>query len=299
MFQSLPNVQPQPSDPFFPISKLALFSEFSRAGVLAATGDDPPTGNPNLRPKDWWDDSAKGLDGTVTYLYIDNSINGSPKVGQFTIPAAEAAKPNIAGVHSFPARVIAPTNATVQGFGTSNPVPAVTLSLYSEALMLATAWGLGKDAVVEEQLSAFSYVYPPEEMRRKYDVLWNGVSLNVGQFLDEMNKNGVGAPGHWDLTSVSGGPNWISDVPPVQTFTLAPWPMPIRPLMANEALKTSQSLFAGAAPIVYRTDMTSPYNPAPASAVGSGLTPTQASDLHLIKASVDAMVKTFNVIVPS
>jgi hypothetical protein len=84
----------------------------------------------------------------------------------------------------------------------------------------------------------FPVVYPPEEQRRMWSILLpNGQQVNVGALLQSRNAKGVGAPGHWDLSS--SGLVWVADPTPPTGFddTRPPRPVPVRELLANEQLQ--------------------------------------------------------------
>ena len=290
MLTSIPTPQPQPSDAFYDISELNLFTDFTRVTYRAAAGEDAPTGDNTKRPKAWLDSSlvAKAPTDQVTYKVID----ATGAVSSITMSVAEASAVNIAGYHSFPPYVVAPTSATAGGVGI-NPQ---YLSTLDQANQLAAAWSLDASAVTENVFAGpLQIVYPPSEIRREFQIAFKGVQCNVGVFLAEQSANGVGTPGTWDLTGPE--PNWISTQPSPQTFVLPPWPDPIRNLLSNEKL-VQQSIFGGGRPLVVRTDMESAYNhlaPAtPASpASGGGLTDAQAGQLTAIASGVQSLVGVF------
>lgn len=294
-FQSLPVVQAQPPDGFYQLAKINLFGRFTRPTYSAAYGVDPPTGDPTKRPKVWQDDSLAGKDpgSLVAYSCVDASKPGFPVVGTITMTVAEAMSVNLPGNHSYPPYIVSPTTAHTQGpDGPLSNVNPNLLSMRDQAVALAASWGLDASAVSQATLSLFSYIYPPDEPRREWQISYNGLVLNVGQFVAEMYANGIGTPGHWDLSSKTGGPNWISDKPPVQTFALPEWPDPIRSLLANETLRVASALGA-AGVVVVRTDVESPYNHLTGGLVstGGGLTIDQAASLQHIKAGVDAILQ--------
>ncbi len=78
-----------------------------------------------------------------------------------------------------------------------------------------------------------------------------GQSVNVGALLLTRNAQGVGAPGHWDVSSPQ--PVWVPD-PPAPTGeddTRPPRAMPVRDLLPNEQLYTGMMGILG----VVRTDL--------------------------------------------
>ena len=290
MLTSIPTPQPQPAEAFYDISKLNLFTDFSRVTYRAAAGEDAPTGNSTLRPKTWLDTSlaSKAPTDQVTYKVID----ATGALSSITMSVAEASAVNIAGYHSFPDYVVSPTGATAGGAGL-NPG---YLSTRDQANQLAAAWGLDSAVAVNEANfgGPFSIVYPPSEIRREFQIAFKGVQCNVGVFIAEQNQNGVGTPGAWDLTGPE--PNWISAQPSPQAFVLPPWPAPVRNLLPNEKLVSQQSLFGGGRPLVVRTDMESPYNhlaPPASPTSGGGLTDAQAGQLTAIANGVQSLVGVF------
>lgn len=315
---SLPVIQPQPNAAFYPLASLQMFAGYTRPSFLSVFGVDAATGNSAMRPKDWFDSSLGNQAPTtlVSYLYVDNTTTpGKPVVATMTMTVAEASQPNIPGVHSYPAYVLQPSAATVGGAGIAQPIPATQLSNVADADALAVSWGLDPNTTVIQNVlgGPFGYYYPPTEPRRVWEINYKGTMLNVGMFLAEMNANGVGAPGKWDLTGPE--PNWISSLPSSMTLTLPPWPEPIRALLPNEQLAPSMALFGGAGVMVFRTDMSSPYQAAflsaTAPAVGTstvgvaglsavgGLTAAQASEIDAIKAMLQAILQAAGIAVPA
>ncbi len=289
MLNSPPINQPQPSLSFYDLSHIALFTDYTtRAMYKAASGDDPPTGDRTKRPKYWADTSLAGKDpsGTASYAYVDRSSLLKPVIAFMSMTVAEAMSVNIPGVHSYPPYAVAPTLATSNGV----PINSGYLSTRDDALALAIMWGFDSSAVVEPIQALFPIFDPPTEIRREYSILFKDVPCNVGVFLGEMYHNGVGTPGHWDLTGPE--PNWISDQPSPQTFILPPWPDPVRTLLPNE--KLNGNIFGGV--IVYRTDMESAYNPTIAYQNGSGgLTAAQTAELHHTYLGMNAILAAANI----
>ena len=111
------------------------------------------------------------------------------------------------------------------------------LSLQSDADELMAAIG-GSSVFDEGNTAVFPVVYPPDEPRRTWDIMFKGQPLNVGLLLAARNAKGVGAPGHWDAS----GPDaiWIADppAPSGEGDTRPPRPMPVRDLLPNEKLQT-------------------------------------------------------------
>lgn len=299
---SLPVIPAQPDLPYYPGDSLQIFTTYTRASYSAAGGGDPPTGDPTKRPKYWFDSGPGSPSDAVTYWAIDTTNPQKPVMVQITMSRAEAAAVNIPGVHSYPAYVLAPTDAyTVDSAGNKlSGVDPKQLSTEDQAKQLATIWGLDPATVVSQNVigGQYAYVWPADEPRRMWEILLNGVLHNVGIFLWEQNTNGVGAPGSWNMAG--GEPNWISALPATQNFPLPAWPTPVRPLLANEAGPVIAGLMGGA--IIYRTDQNSPYNPAPSTdptSGGAGLSPVQAADLHHTRLGVDALLAQSGLSLPA
>src|SRR5207237_7106672 len=124
--------------------------------------------------------------------------------------------------------VVAPTLAT-RGGSTLN---AIYLSLEADAQVLMTQ--LGGTGLRQEEVSSYPASYPNNEPRRQWCFLAQGQPVNVGALLLMRNARGVGAPGHWDVSSPQ--PVWIPD-PPAPTGendTRPPRAMPVRDLLPNE-----------------------------------------------------------------
>ena len=278
----------QPSAPFSPASVLQLFAQYTRASYLAAFGSDPATYNPTLRPKDWFDTNLVAFQPSdvVTYNFVDTSTPGKPIINQIQMTVAEAAAPNFPGVHSYPMPgPPAPTTALEILIG--NPPQLVNptqLSSLADAQALAKAWGVDPSLINEWAPPASITFQWNSETRRIYQIPYNGLQRQVAMFVAEQNANGIGAPGNWDFSN--GTPKWVSTLPASVPVTLSPWPEPVRALLPNEALWSG--LFGGC--VVYRTDMTSQYNPAPV-ATGGGLTAAQDALLTAIGQAVGAIKK--------
>ena len=111
------------------------------------------------------------------------------------------------------------------------------LSLQIEAQEIMTEVG-GTSLLDEGNTPVFPVIYPANEPRRVWDVVFKGEALNVGVLLSMKYANGVGAPGHWDTSGSD--PVWVSD-PPAPTGTgdtRPPRPMPVRNLLPNEKFQT-------------------------------------------------------------
>ena len=283
---SLPVVQPQPSDPFYPPQSLLLFRDYDRAGFQKAFGQDAPSYDPSRRPKSWFDTSATGRDSDpVTYHYIDTDKPGQATVNTLTLSVLEARSVNLEGTRSYPKYVVAPTAASVLGpGGDSQPLNAASLATMEEARLMAHLLQLPDAAIEQQSLGGpFSLVYPANEPRRQYTIQWkDGTALTVALLINQMYANGIGAPGHWDLSVQS--PRWISELEPAAPATLPSMPRPIRPLLQNEAIATD--IFGSQ--VIYRTDKSSVYTQ---QASAGGLTAEEAMTIARIDTNLQALLR--------
>jgi len=240
----------QPDEAYYPVSALYIFPTFTRASCPNA-----PTYDPTRKTKNWKDDAAAALEPQtpVSYTTIsrDNALN--VVVGKITMTAAEAATLNLYGVQAYPTYVVAPTSAFTTDIGTTiNPSQ---LSLQSDAIALAKSFGLDASAV-SEQGPASAITYPANEARRMWLIAYKGYQLNAGLLLSEMNANGIGAPGHWNLDTAE--PSWIPNTSPQTPLPINPsvWDQPCRGLLGNEGIANTMFGF-----VVFRTDKISVFNP--------------------------------------
>lgn len=295
-----PIYPPQPTDPFYPGAALNMLPTYTRASYATAQGSDAPTGSIIRRPKYWADSSVGNSQSLVNYQYFDTTTT-PPTVKIMSISALEASQFNIPGLQTYPKYVVASTLATSLGA----PLNPNSLSTLEQADVIAVQWGLDPESAVAQNLGTYSW--PDNEQRRVYEIMLNGTQYNVGQLLIEQNNFGVGAPGMW-LMSAPGGPQWVQMPPMSQNFTAAPWPNPIRKLLANEGIANGGGALGGQTVIVYNTTMNSPYNPnvnastvsgASTSTGGGGLTADQDARLTRIDNTLAAVAKAFGVVVPS
>lgn len=239
MVTSVATSKPQPSDAAYGIDVLKLFKEYDRSGYNAAFGVDPPTYNPALPTKSWFD-SAADLTEEYTYTTYDASgglSGGIPALKTITIPGVQALAVNIPGVHSYPPYAIEPTTAgVVDPTGlTVSPVVASNLSTRDQAVALAAEIGLGPEVIGEFTMTPlYKIAYPESEKRRIWIINFKSAQVTVGRLLQAKSKNGVGAPGHWNLDGAE--PNWISELPSPNSMPPANplQPVPMRELLANE-----------------------------------------------------------------
>ena len=244
---SQPVVPAQPSTEFYNIQDLALFKAYSRDSYRAAFGVEAPAYDPARVLKSWFDSTVDVSDpgNVAVYRVVAQDQNGNGILQQMVMPAQEAATVNLSGAIQYAAYVVAPTLAT-RGGSVMNPI---YLSLQSDAQALMTE--LGGANLQQEDLPSFPATYPSDELRRPWYFLVQGQSVNVGALLLTRNAKGVGAPGHWDVSSPQ--PVWVPD-PPAPTGeddARPPRAMPVRDLLPNEQLYTGMMGILG----VVRTDL--------------------------------------------
>lgn len=293
---------PQPADPFYPGSVLNILPTYTRASYATAQGMDAPTGDITRKPK-YWADSTVGTSPNVTvnYQYFDTSTSPAT-VKTMSMTAAEASEFNIPGLQTYPKYIVASTQATSLGA----PVNPNSLSTLAQADAIAVQWGLDPAVAVSQNLGTYSW--PDNEPRRVYEITLNGTQYNIGELLVDQNTFGVGALGMW-MMNAPGGPQWVLMPPKSQNFTAAPWPNPIRKLLANEGIAAGGGVAGGQTVIVYNTTMNSPYNPNTNASAGSGgsgvgvvvggLTVDQDARLTRIDNNLVAIAKAFGVVLPS
>jgi hypothetical protein len=246
---SSPAAQPQPNQETFAIDALALFHTYTRASYRATFGVEAPAWDPVRLAKSWFDSTVDNTQpaGTAHYLTVGQDATGAWTVLPYSMPTAEAVSVNIPGLIVYPSYVISPTEATRGG----SPINAAYLSLESEAQALMAALS-GTGLFDDGATAVLPNVYPADEPRRSWSFLWNGRAINVGQLLVQENAHGVGAPGHWDISS--GSPVWIADPAPPSGLDdpRPPRPVPVRALLPNEQLEAGPMGFGVQ---VLRTDL--------------------------------------------
>jgi hypothetical protein len=244
---SPPVVPAQPSTEFYTIQDLALFKAYSRDSYRAAFGVEAAAYDPARVLKSWFDSTVDVSDpaNVAVYRVVAQDQHGNGILQQMVMPAQEAATVNLPGAIQYAPYVVTPTLAS-RGGSIMNPI---YLSLESDAQALMAE--LGGNNLLQEDLPSFPASYPSDELRRQWYFLVQGQPVNVGALLLTRNANGVGAPGHWDVSSPQ--PVWVPD-PPAQTGeddTRPPRAMPVRDLLPNEQLYTGMMGILG----VVRTDL--------------------------------------------
>jgi hypothetical protein len=246
---STPAAQPQPNQETFAIDALALFHTYTRDSYNAAFGVDAPAWDPARLSKSWFDSTVDTSQPSnlASYQMIGQDASGTWSILPYTMPASEAASVNIPGAVVYPPYVIASTDATRGG----SPINPAYLSLEADAQSLMTALS-GTGLFDDGATAVLPNVYQADEARRSWSFLWNGRTINVGELLVQQNAHGVGAPGHWDVSS--GSPVWVADPLPPSGLddTRPPRPVPVRALLPNEQLEPGPMGFGVQ---VLRTDL--------------------------------------------
>lgn len=244
---SQPVVPPQPGTDFYSIQALALFKQYTRESYKAAFGVEAAAYDSTRVLKSWFDSTVdvSSPDNVAVYRVAGQDQNGTGIFRQVVMPAQEAATVNLPGAIEYAPYVVAPTLAT-RGGSTLN---AIYFSLESDAQTLMKQ--LGGDHLQQEDLQSFPAIYPSDELRRPWYFLVQGQPFNVGALLMTRNAQGVGYPGHWDVSS--GQPAWVPDPhgPTGLDDTRPGRSMPVRDLLPNEQLYTGMMGILG----VIRTDL--------------------------------------------
>ena len=244
---SLPVVPAQPSTQFYGIQDLALFKSYSRESYRAAFAVDAPAYDPARLRKNWFDSSVdvSGPQNVAVYRILAQDENGNGILRQMVMPALEAATVNLPGTIQYPPYIVPPTLATRGGSGLN----AIYFSLESDAQALMQE--LGGDQLRQEDLPSFPASYPSGELRRPWYFLFQGQPVNVGALLLSRNAQGLGTPGHWDVSTPQ--PVWVPDPagPTGADDTRPLREMPIRNLLPNEQLHAGMMGILG----VVRTDL--------------------------------------------
>jgi hypothetical protein len=242
---SVPVVPAQPNRSNYPVEALALFQTFSRDSYLSTFGVQAAAWNPARAPKYWFDSTVDASASSVSYVVFN------PAAASFqtlTLTGAEAATVNLPGTLSYAPYVIAPTKANRAGA----PITPQWLSLQADAMNLMAQLG-GSGLMDVGAVGSNPVLYPSDEPRRMWTFVLNGTPINAGLLLAMQNAAGVGAPGHWDLSS-PGNPSWVSTPPPTRADDPSTAvPLPLRALLPNERLVPSP-LGLGSASVV-RDDM--------------------------------------------
>ena len=273
---SQPVIPAQPSTEFYSIQDLALFKAYSRDSYRAAFGVEAAAYDPARLRKSWFDSSVDISDpgNVAVYRVITQDQNGTGVLQQLVMPAQEAATVNLPGTIQYPSYVVAPTLAT-RGGSVLSPI-YFSLETDAQALMMQ----LGGTNLQQEDLPSFPASYPSDELRRPWYFLLQGQPVNVGALLLSRNAQGVGAPGHWDVSSPQ--PVWVPD-PPGPTGaddTRSIRAIPVRNLLPNEQLYAGLMGILG----VVRTDLQKT-----ADEAGGMFTPDDRATLRMIYQAVSKL----------
>jgi len=276
----------QPNQPQYQISTLDLFPVYAtRAAYQQATGQQATPFDATEPLKGWADLAPSGQ----PYLVFDATAAATGYVSQMTLTPAQAALLNLPGVYTYPAYVSAPTDAIETGpYGPIGPVSPDQVCLQADAQAIANEiaplYPGDAISVVQENSGLFHYVYGLDPRRQWY--LQAGNQAFAAQALIEArNAHGIGAPGHWALSSA--GLNWVYDAPVTAAAANAiAIPVPIRPLLPNEQIvNLPGSLFNQAGTwVVERTDL--PQLPEPETE------DQQFADLKAMLAAIQATLDT-------
>lgn len=227
-----------------------------------------PAPNPN-RPKKAWADPQASATDPMTYQAWNGSDTEPALVPLIVLAAHRFA--NLPGDRPvFPKYVPAPTVASG---------PPLGLSPATIAPWLATL----------DQIKAFAALIPGTtyapallgeiiygaETRRVYELTYpSGQKQFAGDLLTAQNSGGIGAPGHWDVSS--GVPVWVVDPAPTGAVGSGPAvPFPVS-LPAGAKLV---SVMAGIVPTV-QVQMSDP-GPAPTGVDGSFTAADRARAIHI------------------
>jgi hypothetical protein len=231
---SQPAPQPQPNLAYYGVEALYLFNTFTRDTYQTAFGVSAPPYDPSRLIKTWFDSTAdtSNASNVSVYKILTQDAKANWILQQLVIPASEAAAVNLPGTITYPVYTPAPSKATRGGSG----INETYLSLLSDAQTLMAE--LGGTSIIDEGASpVFPVIYPADEPRRVWDIMFKNAPLNVGLLLADMYVKGIGAPGHWDTSGADAV--WVPD-PPAPTGlddTRTPRPMPMRDLLPNEVFK--------------------------------------------------------------
>jgi hypothetical protein len=230
---SLPLIPSQPGSEYYGVDSIALFKNYTRDAYRAAFGIEAPAFDPSRPPKSWFDSSADTSypENMSIYKVLARDGKGNWAIRQMIIPSGEAATVNLKGSIRYEPYVVAPTYAT-RGDAPINPN-----YLSSEAGARALMAEVGGTGLVEEQLAMFPVHYPDDERRRIWNIVFRGFGVNAGILILNKNANGIGYPGHWDLSKNE--PEWVPD-PPAPTGIDDPRAsrdIPVRDLLPNEAIQ--------------------------------------------------------------
>lgn len=235
------------------LNQLALFPVYASRAAAESAGLTVPAFNASLPIKPWVD--PNGAAGG-TYNVFDSTSPSTGYIVQLTVPKSSAAL-NLPGGDTYSAYVALPTDALEYSpFGLVGPVSPDTVCLEADAQALATLftalYGQTVSVVDHTASGVYRVVYGTDPRRQWGFQVAGGPSFSYAQsFIEAQAMHGVGAPGHWALTSNNGKPatmipTWIQDFPPTtpQPGELTA-PTPIRALLPGEAIQPTPGQFPG------------------------------------------------------
>jgi hypothetical protein len=260
-----------------------------RADYVSKKGVQPADFDATKPPKMWEDYFQVGVSSNATYQTIQQlpgSVSGPlAQVVSFTIPASEAAAPNIPGLQprNYPVWAPAQTNATTDG---KNLVELQVLSTAAQAAALAAQFP-GSTVIGGNTLQ------PSVDELGRSDWMLHGGGLSSDEYVgtllavqyapgvDGQYAGGVGAPGQWSV--LNGAAIW-RPVPLPPDGINPPSTLPAVPI-PTDPLPPGATFVPGAVPGSVEIS-TAP----PVTGAGGGLTASQAAAL----AAIPGMQATLN-----
>jgi hypothetical protein len=231
---SQPVTPVQPNQEVYGIQELGLFSTYTRDSYRALFGIEAPAWDPSRVTKTWFDSTVDTSNPANIAIYQTITLNQSAQwtMSPLVLPAQEAAIVNLPGAAVYPAYVVMPTSAT-RGGSVINPL---YLSMELDARAIMAEFG-ATDLSDEGATAQFPVLYPPDEPRRMWGIVFKGGAVNVGALQASSNANGIGAPGQWNTSGsepvwvpAPAAPSGLNDTRPAR-------PMPVRNLLANEKIQ--------------------------------------------------------------
>ena len=227
----------------------------------------------------------------VEYQYFDR-VTRTYKT--FTVSALEASLPNLPGKYVYPKYIVLPTDAVVVGpDGDGQPLNPNIICYKEEAAVVAVE--LGGHVIESTSFSEGPFTIDWKgEVRRRWLIVFPNITCNAAALVRDRHSHGVDAPGEWTWVKVGPHkePRWISHQQLTGDHDPRPEiPIPCRQLFPVEAI----FIGFGGVPTIYRTDMESPYNPAPQAGGVGGLTTGQAGQLAAVLERVSAICKQFGI----
>jgi len=251
-----------------------------RASYVTKFGKQPKPYEPNKPLKRWVDTSASQVSNTTYPAAWNRTLVGTDPtvVAPLTVMGADVVDVNIPGEYAYPQWIVAATPAIgIDVHGITWQISPNTLASEDQANQLAKELsGTAQQAPDSPSPQLFTVNWNGET-RRFWTVVVGGKSYDVSSLIRMKYANGVGAPGHWDVSG--GSPKWVADPQVVGDGRGPEVPIPIVPLADNE--EVYQPAFG--APMVRLKEV----DPA---------TPTSASSPDVL-AKLDAIQNSLNTII--